>query len=130
MAHSDSEGETIDDLEFETRSIDADAEEENDVDEDLLGALDNGVDEATEADEVCSRINIYYYLVLTSMFMHRTPPQTTRKMRMKTTMSQSLLLMQRLLRRPSLLSFRQMSLNKPRFHPNHQPPNHPKVHQL
>lgn len=58
MAHSDSEGETIDDLEFETRSIDADAEEENDVDEDLLGALDNGVDEATGADEVCSRINI------------------------------------------------------------------------
>jgi len=53
MAHSDSEGETIDDLEFETRTSDADAEEENDIDEDLLGALDNGVDEATEVDEVC-----------------------------------------------------------------------------
>jgi hypothetical protein len=53
MAHSDSEGETIDDLEFETRITDGDAEEENDIDEDLLGALDNSVDEATEADEVC-----------------------------------------------------------------------------
>ncbi|KAG1756701.1 WD40 repeat-like protein [Suillus paluster] len=51
MAHSDSEGETIDDLEFETRTTDADAEEENDIDEDLLGALENGVDEATDADE-------------------------------------------------------------------------------
>lgn len=51
MAHSDSEGETIDDLEFDTRTTDGDAEEENDIDEDLLGALDNGVDEATEADE-------------------------------------------------------------------------------
>ncbi|KAG0707686.1 WD40 repeat-like protein [Suillus ampliporus] len=51
MAHSDSEGETIDDLEFETRTTDADAEEENDIDEDLLGALENGVDDATEADE-------------------------------------------------------------------------------
>jgi transcriptional activator SPT8 len=52
MAHSDSEGETIDDLEFDTRTTDGDAEEENDIDEDLLGALDNGVDEATEVDEV------------------------------------------------------------------------------
>jgi transcriptional activator SPT8 len=52
MAHSDSEGETIDDLEFDARTTDGDAEEENDIDEDLLGALDNGVDEATEADEV------------------------------------------------------------------------------
>ena len=51
MAHSDSEGEIIDDL--ESRTTDADAEEENDIDEDLLGALENGVDEATEVDEVC-----------------------------------------------------------------------------
>jgi hypothetical protein len=51
MAHSDSEGETIDDLEFDART-DGDVEEENYFDEDLLGALDNGVDEATEADEV------------------------------------------------------------------------------
>jgi transcriptional activator SPT8 len=57
MAHSDSEGETIDDLEFDART-DGDAEEENDIDEDLLGALDNGVDEATEADEVDG--NLHY----------------------------------------------------------------------
>jgi transcriptional activator SPT8 len=53
MAQSDSEGETIDELDFEAGATDADAEEENDIDEDLLGALDNGVDEATEVDEVC-----------------------------------------------------------------------------
>ncbi|KAG1905805.1 WD40 repeat-like protein [Suillus fuscotomentosus] len=41
MAHSDSEGETIDDLEFDTRTTDGDAEEENDIDEDLLAIHPN-----------------------------------------------------------------------------------------
>jgi len=52
MAHSDSEGETIDDLEFETRTTDADGEEDNEIDEDLLGALENGVEDASEVEEV------------------------------------------------------------------------------
>ncbi|KAH7913716.1 WD40 repeat-like protein [Hygrophoropsis aurantiaca] len=51
MPHSDSEGETIDDLEEDTRTTDADGDEDNDLDEDLL-ALENGIaDDATEADE-------------------------------------------------------------------------------
>ncbi|KIJ69288.1 hypothetical protein HYDPIDRAFT_105887 [Hydnomerulius pinastri MD-312] len=52
MAHSDSEGETIDDLEFD-RTTDADADEdvEIEIDEDLLGDLDAGVDDVTEADD-------------------------------------------------------------------------------
>ncbi|KAG6331698.1 hypothetical protein ID866_7389, partial [Astraeus odoratus] len=49
MAHSDSEGETIDDLEFETRTTDADGDDE--IDEDLLGALENGVEDASEMDD-------------------------------------------------------------------------------
>lgn len=51
MAHSDSEGETIDDLEFETRTTDADGDEDNEIDEDLLGAIENGVEDASEAEE-------------------------------------------------------------------------------
>lgn len=51
MAHSDSEGETIDDLEFETHTTDADGDEDNEIDEDLLGALENGVEDASEAEE-------------------------------------------------------------------------------
>ncbi|KAI6045758.1 WD40 repeat-like protein [Pisolithus marmoratus] len=51
MAHSDSEGETIDDLEFETRTTDADGDEDNEIDEDLLGALEHGVEDASEAEE-------------------------------------------------------------------------------
>ena len=52
MAHSDSEGETIDDLDFEARTTDADGEEDNEIDEDLLGALENGVEDASEVEEV------------------------------------------------------------------------------
>ncbi|KIM58865.1 hypothetical protein SCLCIDRAFT_1218211 [Scleroderma citrinum Foug A] len=48
MAHSDSEG---DDLEFETRTTDADGEEDNEIDEDLLGALEDGVEDASEVEE-------------------------------------------------------------------------------
>ncbi|KAF9227669.1 WD40 repeat-like protein [Gyrodon lividus] len=52
MVHSDSEGETIDDLEFDgTTDGDGDDENENEIDEDLLGALEAGVDDVTEADD-------------------------------------------------------------------------------
>ncbi|KAH7889346.1 WD40 repeat-like protein [Phlebopus sp. FC_14] len=50
MAHSDSEGETIDDLDFDGTS-DADGDEDIEIDEDLLGALENGVDDVTEVDD-------------------------------------------------------------------------------
>ena len=53
MAHSDSEGETIDDLEFDgTTDGEGDEDNENDIDEALLGALEAGVDDVTEADDV------------------------------------------------------------------------------
>ncbi|KAF8559783.1 WD40 repeat-like protein [Imleria badia] len=52
MAHSDSEGETIDDLEFDgTTDGEGDEDNENDIDEALLGALEAGVDDVTEADD-------------------------------------------------------------------------------
>lgn len=52
MAHSESEGDEIDDLEFENGTSDADGEEEE-VDEEVLDALDNDPDDATEGDDVC-----------------------------------------------------------------------------
>jgi hypothetical protein len=53
MAPSDSEGDEIDDLEFENGTSDADGDEEE-GDEEVLDALDNDPDDATEGDEVCS----------------------------------------------------------------------------
>jgi hypothetical protein len=51
---SDSEGDEIDDLEFENGTSDADGEEEE-ADEEVLDALDNDPDDATEGDDaVCS----------------------------------------------------------------------------
>lgn len=53
MAHSDSEGETIDDLEFDgTTDGEGDEDNDNEIDEALLGALEAGVDDVTEADDV------------------------------------------------------------------------------
>lgn len=51
MAHSDSEGDEVDDLEFENGTSDADGEE--DADEDILDALDNDAEDVTEGDDVC-----------------------------------------------------------------------------
>lgn len=53
MAHSDSEGETIDDLEFDgTTDGEGDEDNDNEIDEALLGALEAGVDDVTEGDDV------------------------------------------------------------------------------
>ena len=53
MPHSDSEGETIDDLEFDgTTDGEGDEDNDNEIDEALLGALEAGVDDVTEADDV------------------------------------------------------------------------------
>ncbi|KAG9318684.1 WD40-repeat-containing domain protein [Chiua virens] len=52
MAHSDSEGETIDDLEFDgTTDGEGEDDNENEIDEALLGALEAGVDDVTEVDD-------------------------------------------------------------------------------
>ncbi|KAH0827166.1 hypothetical protein J3R83DRAFT_4857 [Lanmaoa asiatica] len=52
MAHSDSEGETIDDLEFDgTTDGEGDEDNDNEIDEALLGALEAGVDDVTEGDD-------------------------------------------------------------------------------
>lgn len=51
MAPSESDGDEIDDLEFENGTSDAEGEEEE-VDEEVLDALDP--DDATEGDDVCS----------------------------------------------------------------------------
>lgn len=50
MAHSDSDGEEIDDLEFENGTSDADGEDDAEVDDDIL---DNDADDVTEGDDVC-----------------------------------------------------------------------------
>jgi transcriptional activator SPT8 len=52
-AHSESEGETIDDLEYDgSTDGDGDEDNDNDIDEELLGALEAGVDDVTEVDDV------------------------------------------------------------------------------
>ncbi|KAN0077083.1 WD40-repeat-containing domain protein [Tylopilus felleus] len=52
MAHSESEGETIDDLEFDgTTDGEGDEDNDNEIDEALLGALEAGVDDVTEVDD-------------------------------------------------------------------------------
>lgn len=52
MAHSDSDGDEMEDLEFENGTSEADGDEEAEVDDEILDALDNDPDDATEADEV------------------------------------------------------------------------------
>lgn len=65
MAHSDSEDETIDGL-FE--ATDAEGEEDNEIDEDLLGALENGVEDASEVDEVGrSQSGVMLFIELTGL---------------------------------------------------------------
>ncbi|KAI9571332.1 WD40-repeat-containing domain protein [Boletus coccyginus] len=52
MAHSESEGETIDDLEFDgTTDGEGDEDNNGEIDEALLGALEAGVDDVTEGDD-------------------------------------------------------------------------------
>jgi transcriptional activator SPT8 len=53
MAPSESEGDEIDDIEFENGTSDADGDEEE-ADEEVLDTLDNDLDDATEGDDVCS----------------------------------------------------------------------------
>ncbi|KAF8844476.1 WD40 repeat-like protein [Paxillus ammoniavirescens] len=51
-AHSESEGETIDDIEYDgSTDGDGDEDNDNDIDEELLGALEAGVDDVTEVDD-------------------------------------------------------------------------------
>ena len=59
MAHSDSEEEAADDLEFD-RTTDADGDEDVEIDDDILDTIegDAGVDDATEGDEVRRRLEI------------------------------------------------------------------------
>lgn len=52
MAHSDSEGDEIDDLEFENGTSEAEQDEDAEADDDTLDPLDNDVDDATEGDDV------------------------------------------------------------------------------
>lgn len=53
MAHSDSEGDEMEDLEFENGTS-ADGDEEAEVDDEILDSLDNDPDDVTEGDEVSS----------------------------------------------------------------------------
>ena len=78
MVHSDSEGETIDDLEFDG-TTDGEGEEDNDneIDEALLGALEAGVDDVTEADDVRARAYIYFAEFMFA-FSSRSRVQRTR----------------------------------------------------
>lgn len=52
MAHSDSEGDEIGDLEFENGTSEADGDEEAEADDEILDALENEADDATEGDDV------------------------------------------------------------------------------
>lgn len=51
MAASESDGDEVDDLEFENGTSDADGEEE--ADEEIPDALENDPDDVTEGDDVC-----------------------------------------------------------------------------
>lgn len=79
MAHSDSEAETIDELEFDG-TTDGEGDEDNDIDIDeaLLGALEAGVDDVTEGDDV--RAGTYLSLCpgSCSRSLSRNRVQTTR----------------------------------------------------
>jgi hypothetical protein len=88
MAPSESEGDEIDDLEFENGTSDAEGDEEE-ADEEVLEALDNDPDDATEGDDVCSvrsflRLLILYRFVysLRNRFLRTQKKARTRRMMM------------------------------------------------
>lgn len=66
MPHSDSEGEEIDDLEFDAGTSEAEQDEDAEADEDTIDPLDNDADDASEGDDVCS----YPSFCLTFNFHH------------------------------------------------------------
>ncbi|KAF7967086.1 hypothetical protein HWV62_35885, partial [Athelia sp. TMB] len=51
MPHSDSEGEEIDDLEFDAGTSEAEQDEDAEADEDAIDPLDNDADDASEGDD-------------------------------------------------------------------------------
>jgi hypothetical protein len=93
VAHSDSEDEAVDDLEFD-RTTEADADEDADVDDDILDPMegDAAAEDATEGDEVRLLLeNLKSRLVILNLKpCTRNLLRMTRKMVQRTTMTSNL----------------------------------------